>query len=77
MGKCALEIDHENGNPLWQDAIALEIEAVHVAFIAMNEGEEPPPGYQYMECHLMFDIKLDVLKPKSGKDRQTDCRTEI
>ena len=59
MVKCVLEIDCENGNPLWQDAIALEMEAVHVAFKVMNEGEEPPPGYQYMECHLMFDIKLD------------------
>ena len=26
------------------------MEAVHVAFKAMNEGEEPPPGYQKMEC---------------------------
>ena len=59
MVKCALEIDHENRNSLWQDAIALKMEAVHVAFKVMSEGEEPPPGYQYMECHLMFDIKLD------------------
>ena len=39
--------------------IVLEMEAVHVAFKVMNEGEEPPPRYQYMECHLVFDIKLD------------------
>ena len=57
--KHALEIDCENRNSLWQDAIVLEMEAVHVAFKVMNEGEEPPPRYQYMECHLMFDIKLD------------------
>ena len=48
--KCALEIDHENQNSLWQDAIALEMEAVHVAFKSINEGEEPSPRYQYMEC---------------------------
>ena len=53
------EIDHENRNSLWQDAIVLKMEAVCVAFKVMNEGEEPPPGYQYMECHLVFDIKLD------------------
>ena len=47
------------GNSLWQDAIALEMEAVHVAFKVMSEGEEPPPRYQYMECHLVFDTKLD------------------
>ena len=61
MVKCALEIDCENRNPLWQvkDAIALEMEAVHVAFKVMNEGEEPPPRYQYMKCYHVFDIKLD------------------
>ena len=41
------------------------MEAVHVAFKVMNEGEEPPPGYQYMECHLMFDIKLDGFQCKA------------
>ena len=35
------------------------MEAVYVAFMVMNEGEELPPGYQYMECHVIFDIKLD------------------
>ena len=35
------------------------MEVVCVAFKVMNEGEEPPPGYQYMECHLVFDIELD------------------
>ena len=35
------------------------MEEVHVAFKVMNESEEPPPRYQYMECHLEFDIKLD------------------
>ena len=41
------------------------MEAVHVAFKVMNEGEEPPPGYQYMECHLMIDIKLDWFRCKA------------
>ena len=63
--KHTVEIDHENGNSLWQDAIALEMEAVHVAFKVMNEGEEPPPAYQYMECHFMFDIKLDSFQRKA------------
>ena len=65
MVKCALEIDHEEGIPLWQDAIVLEMEAVCDAFKVMNEGEEPPPRYQYMECHLVFDIKLDGFQRKA------------
>ena len=57
----------KTGTPsLWQDAIVLEMEAVYVAFKVMNEGEEPPPGYQYMVCHLMFDIKLDGFQCKAG-----------
>ena len=43
MVKCALEVDHENGNSLWQDAIVLKMEAVHDAFMVMSEGEDPPP----------------------------------
>ena len=53
--KHALEIDHENGNALWRDAIAKEMEAVWVAFKVLNDGEEPPPGHQYMDCHMVFD----------------------
>ena len=65
MVKHTLEIDGENGNFLWQDAIVLEMEVVCVAFKLMDEGEEPPPGYQYMECHLVFDIKLDGFECKA------------
>ena len=65
MVKCALDIDHENGNSLWQDTIVREMEAVRVAFKVMNEGEELPCRYQYMECHLMFDIKLDGFQRKA------------
>ena len=55
-----LEISCENGNSLWQDAIALKMGAVCVAFNIMNEGEEPPPRYHSLYGgHLMLDIKLD------------------
>ena len=55
----AIEIDDINGNTLWQDGIEKEITAVRVAFKTLNEGDEPPPGYQYMKCHMIFEIKLD------------------
>jgi len=60
--KCALEIDKENGNTFWQDAIDQEMKNVRVAFKIMEDGKEAPPGYQYMECHMVFDIKLDGFK---------------
>ena len=78
--KHALEIDHENGNTLWQDAIAKEMEAVWVAFKVQNDGEEPPPGHQYMDCHMVFGIKLDGfhLKPRRvARGHMTEAPTML
>ena len=44
----AIELDEINCNTLWQDGIEKEMTAVCVAFKTLNEGDEPPPGYQYM-----------------------------
>ena len=33
--------------------------AVCVAFKTLNGGDQPPPGYQYMQYHMIFEIKLD------------------
>ena len=61
----ALEIDKENSNTLWRDAIAKEMNAVRIAFKMLDEGEEPPPGYQFMKCHMIFDVKLDGFRRKA------------
>ena len=63
--KRAREIDEANGNTLWQDAIAKEMAAVRVAFKILNDGQEPPPGHQFMECHMVFEIKLDGFRRKA------------
>ena len=39
--------------------------AVLVAFKTLNEGYQPPPGYQYMQCHMIFNIKLDGFRRKA------------
>jgi hypothetical protein len=61
----ARQIDRELGNTLWQDAIAKEMRAVRVAFMILDDGQEPPVGYQFMRCHMVFDIKLDGFKRKA------------
>ena len=43
--KQALEVDAENGNQLWQDAIAKEMEAVKVAFKVPDSRKNVSPGY--------------------------------
>ena len=50
---------------LWQDVIEKEITAVRVAFKTLNKGDEPPPGYQYIQCHMIFKIKLDGFRRKA------------
>jgi hypothetical protein len=55
----ALQMDKENGNTLWVDAIALEISAVSILFKQLGEDEKVPVCYQYVDCHLIFDVKLD------------------
>ena len=63
--KRALEIDQETGTSLWQDAIATEMSVVKVAFDILEDDQNVPPGYQYMECHMIFDIKLDGFQRKA------------
>ena len=43
--KRAYEIDRENGNTLWADAIAKEQKNVKVAFKALDPNEKITPGY--------------------------------
>ena len=61
----ALQIDAENKNTLWRDALARETKNIRVALDIKNSKSEIPIGYQPMECHMIFDIKLDGFKRKA------------
>ena len=61
MVRRAHEINKENGNMVWQDAIAKKMMNVRIAFKILPDGSKEPVGHQYMECHLVFEIKLDGL----------------
>ena len=57
--KEAVDIDKENGNTLWQDAIMKEIKIVRPEFEVWGKRKEDLPiGYQELKCHMIFDIKL-------------------
>ena len=58
--KQALQLDRENGNNYWADAIAKEYKNVKVAFQLLEEGERVPPTYQEITCHLIFEVKFDL-----------------
>ena len=57
----AIEIDKENGNTRWQDAIALEINQIldYQTFKDLGYGAPGPPGYQKIKLHFVFDVKHD------------------
>jgi len=61
----AIRIDRSNGNTLWQDAIKKEMDAVSVAFRVLEPDEEIPPGYQHIECHLVFTVKMENFRRKA------------
>ena len=63
--KEALALDKANKNTLWADAIAKEMENVRVAFNVLPDGEDPPPGYQFVRCHMIFDIKMEDFRRKA------------
>jgi hypothetical protein len=55
----AIEIDKENKNTLWWDALMKEMKNVRPAFeLYEGDKESLPVGYQEIKCHLIFDIKL-------------------
>ena len=63
--KRALEIDKEDGNTLWQDALVKEMANVKVAFKILPDGSKEPVGHQYMDFHLVYEIKLDGFHRKA------------
>jgi hypothetical protein len=55
----AQEIDKENGDTLWWDAILMEMRNVRPAFEKWEKKESDlPVGYQKIRCHFVFDIKM-------------------
>lgn len=57
--KEARKLDSDNGNTLWWDAIMLEMKNVRIAFEEFDgEERDIPPGFQEVNCHLIFNIKM-------------------
>ena len=51
-------IDKENGNRLWTDAISEEIVKVRGAVEECTKSPDKLVGYQEIDLHMIFDIKL-------------------
>jgi hypothetical protein len=60
----ALAIDKATGATHWKDAVSFEINNDNTSFQELEENESVPVGYQFVMCHLIFDIKVRRLKRK-------------
>ena len=55
----AIEIDRENNNTLWWDALMLEMKNVRPAFEVFDKNiGQLPIGYTRINCHVIWDVKL-------------------
>ena len=58
----AIELDKQNGNTFWQDALAKEMKNVGLAFQVLDEGEKAPIGWHKVTGHLVWDVKMDFTR---------------
>ena len=55
----ALQLDKENGNTLWEDAVKLELKQIqdYGTFRDMGVGVKMDPSYSKIKVRLVFDVK--------------------
>jgi hypothetical protein len=58
----AFEIDSENGNKYWSEAMKKEVNTVRPALQILHNNERPPPGYQRIDLMTVFDVKMDLTR---------------
>ena len=61
----AFALDTRNGNTLWADAISKEMESIKVAFKVLPDGKPMPIGHQFIQCHIVFDVKMEDFRCKA------------
>ena len=55
----AKQLDQENGDTKWCDAICKEMQNIRPAFeVWEKDVDKIPIGYQKIQCHMIIDVKL-------------------
>ena len=55
----AYALDERNGNTLWANVISKGMKFVSIYFRKLDNWEIFPLGYQHVNCHMIFDVKMD------------------
>jgi hypothetical protein len=58
----AIGIDRKNGDRFWQEAIALEMVNIGVAFEVLDDSKKVPIGWHLVTGHIIFDVKMDFTR---------------
>jgi hypothetical protein len=58
----ALDIDRITNTTFWRDAIQKEMKNNRQAFKFLEEVEKVPIGYEWIKCHMVFDVKMDFTR---------------
>ena len=54
-------LDKNNSNTIWADAISKEMKDVSPAFKKLDSEEIVTIGYHHVNCHMIFDVKMEYL----------------
>ena len=63
--KKAAELDANNGDTKWMDAISKEMTKVRVTFDIIKDGDRAPIGHKQINCHLIYEIKMEDFRRKA------------
>ena len=61
----ALTLDAKNGNNLWANALSKVLENIRVAFNMLADGKSTDISHQFMQCHIVFDNKMEDFRGKA------------
>ena len=61
----AYALDKKNCNTYWADAIVKEMRDARIACKTLENSEHVPIGYQRINCHMIFDVKIEDFRQKA------------
>jgi hypothetical protein len=61
----AYAIDKSNGNDDWRNSRQKVMNDVMIAFQLLEDNEDVPIGHQYVQCHMIFDVKMENFRRKA------------